>query len=166
MADADMVFFRYRDQHGNDVITNQLEQVPLELRGQVELVTRSDPSPREREAADGAARTEAARALFGTSPQLHGPSFALGAVLAFAAGWLVFGVRGARRALMRVVVVGVGILLIGGLYFGWVLRTAGLDQGGLASPGAALDEARRARAQVEQRAQELQRAEQALAREP
>lgn len=166
MADADVVFFRYKDSHGNDVITNDLAEVPVELRGSVELVTASDPTPREQAAAKSAARTDAARSLFGTAPQFHGPSFALGGVLAFAAAYLVFGVRGARRALLRIVVVGVAMVALGGLYFGWVLRTAGLEGGALASPAAAIDEARRARHELEQRNDEVRRVEQALEREP
>lgn len=165
MADADVVFFRYRDDRGNDVITNDLAQVPVELRGKVELVTASDPSPAQQAQAKAAARVEAARAVFGAAPQFHGPSFALGAVLAFAAAYLAFGVRGARRALLRIVVIGVAMVALGGLYFGWVLRTAGLDRGTLASPAAALDEARRVRQQAEQRGDELRRAEDALAQE-
>ena len=165
MADADMVFLRYRDHQGRDVVTNDITEVPVELRGAVARLRPPAPTPRERAEAAAAARVASARAVFGAAPQLHGPSFALGAVVAFAVAWLVFGLRGARRALVRVVVVGVGILLIGGLYFGWVLRTAGLDQGALASPRAALDEARRARAQVEQRSDELHRVDEALAHE-
>lgn len=165
MADAEVVFFRYQDARGNDVITNELEQVPPELRSQVELVSVSDPSPREQALADAQARLSAARGALGAPAIFHGPSFVLGAVIAFATAYLAFGMREGNRRLLRSVVVGVGVLALGGLYFGWVLRTAGLDHGAVASPRAAIEEARRARTQAEARAQQLRAVEDATERE-
>ncbi len=165
MADP-VVFFRYRDEAGRDVITNDLAEVPEHLRGKVELVTSGDPSPREQAAARVDATVGRARAAFDAAPVFHGPSFALGAVVAFAGAYLLFGLRGARRALLRIAVVAVGVAGVGALYVGWVLRTAGLEQGALAHPGAAVDEARRARGLMEERNDQVRRVDEALAREP
>ncbi|MCC7074369.1 MAG: hypothetical protein IT383_23890 [Deltaproteobacteria bacterium] len=165
MADPAVAFFRYRDAAGRDVITNDLNEVPLELRGKVEVVMSGDPSPRERDAARVHATMGRARASFDAAPVFHGPSFALGAVVAFAGAYLVFGMRGARRALVRIAVVVAGVVALGALYFGWVMRTAGLDHGALANPAAAIDEARAARGLVEERHDQVRRIDEALGRE-
>lgn len=165
MADPAVVFYRYRDAAGRDVITNDLAEVPRELRGKVEVVTSGDRSPSTQEPTRVDAALGSARSIFDAAPVFHGPSFALGAVVAFAAAYLVFGLRGARRMVLRMVIVGVGVVVAGALYSGWVLRTAGLDHGAFANPTAAIDEARAARDLVEARTEELRRADEALARE-
>lgn len=130
MAD-DVTLWHYLDDRGRDVIVSDFKDIPKQYQAA------ATPAGAHRTVTTSSDRFPPA-----TIGPVHLPSLALGFVVA---GALV-GVFAARRSriVTRVVLALVSIAAIGGLYFGWVMRTAGLGDDVLASPGRALDEARHA----------------------
>lgn len=128
-------FFRYRDAEGREVVTNDIAEVPPHLRDSVRPLEAAELAPPPRVVDRGRGAVDA----------IDAGSFALG--VACAVPVALVGERALRRAprlarfaLLAVVVAG-GV----GLYFGAVLRTAGLSDDVVANPARAIDEARAVR---------------------
>jgi hypothetical protein len=135
---ADASFYRYRDARGGEVITNDLAQVPPSQKDTVEVVTPKAPVARE----------PAAPTAGWSVPPVDVPSFALGAGSAALLLLLVLPLLRRAPLLLRLALL-IGVVALGaGLYFGQVMKVAGLSDGALADPREALQEARRARDQV------------------
>ena len=129
MAD-EVLIFSYRDAAGREVFTNEPASVPRELQGtlvEVDMGPHVVMTPKVTEELGG----------------VHLASAALGAA-AMAVALLLPRVLRRGRWIPRTVGVVAAVAVLGGLYFGWVMRTAGLGTGAFADPRAAIDAAHRA----------------------
>ncbi len=138
--DGEVVFFRYVDKSGREIVTNELASVPKDALASLELI---DPSPKLAELP--------APSLVDDLGRFHLPSFAFGAcsmLLVVMVGVLF------RRAkiLIRVVAFVVVLALVAGAYFAWAMQSAGLGSGRpFENPARAVDEAKAAKAKAEER---------------
>jgi hypothetical protein len=135
--------FRYTDSAGRVVYTNEPEAVPAAQRATLEAVDMDAlvHPPWIPDAVGG----------------VHLASAALGATVAIIVFVLLPRLRRARWV-ARVVAGVAAIVLVGGLYFGWVMRTALGTGGMIASPTEALEEARRTLGEARESAQQRERA--------
>jgi len=140
------VFYRYRDISGRVVIVDSITAVPTSARSTVEAIVPPPPP-----ATPLAALPET------LARDLHLPSFAAGAVAGLIAAVLLFVLLRVKTMLVRVVLLGVLAAAGGGLYLGWVRRTAGQGGALVASPAALIDDARSAVQKMNERAREQQR---------
>jgi hypothetical protein len=145
-------FYRYRDEQGQMVAVDSLARVPPQLRGSAEPM-----------ALTSGARPESPQSAF--IRELHGPSFLAGAFATLALGILLLALRRRAQRLVRIVVVLGLVLLGGGLYFGWVQRTASQSSDLFSSPRTLIEDARSAVEKMNQRTREQQEALQELERE-
>ncbi len=148
-------FFRYQDDRGRDVVTNDYASIPPAYREHAALF---DPGARP-------APVVHVPAVVGG---VHLPSAAVGAgaaLVVVAAVGLARGRRRGRRLLLRAAGLAAGVALLGALYFGWVMRSAGLGDGGLvAFPADAVHQARAAAAAADRATQAQAQAVDALDR--
>jgi hypothetical protein len=137
MADTD-TFFRYRDAEGREVVTNDIADVPPHLRDSVRPLEAAELAPPPRIVDRGRDAVDAVGVI-------DAGSFALG--VACAVPLALVGERVLRRAprLARLALLAVVVAGGVGLYFGAVLRTAGLSDDVVANPARAVDEARAVR---------------------
>lgn len=150
-VDSDAItFFRYVDETGRDVVTNEYESIPADARARTEVLDLK-PTP------EATASVPAAPLDLGS---LHGPSVLVGAVVGGLLVGLAFGLR-RSRLLLRVIVLAGVVGTLGAAYFGWAMRSAGLSEATFANPSQAVDEARAVRDQANAR----QAAQKALERE-
>lgn len=129
--DGEVVFFRYVDTSGREIVTNELASVPKDALASLELI---DPTPKLPEPS-----------LIDDIGRFHLPSFAFGAssmLLVVMVGVLF------RRAkiLIRVVAFVVVSALVASAYFAWAMKSAGLGSGrSFDNPARAVDEANAAK---------------------
>jgi hypothetical protein len=127
------------------VIVDSFTRVPPSARSTVEAIAGTPPP-----AQLGALPATLAR-------ELHLPSFVAGAGLGLLLAALLFGLLRLRSVLVRAALLGALAALGGGLYLGWVRRTAGLEGSLVESPAALIDDARSAVQKMNERAREQQR---------
>lgn len=139
------VFFRYRGADGREYITDSAQAVPSDHSGSVEVVALEPPAKGLLEGIDSFSL------LLGmTAGALMSPFFGM---LVRRGGWIL-------KLFLLVALVGLGTAA----YLGVLRRSTGLGTGPLASPGALIEDARRAVEQlntrVRERDQELKKLEQ------
>jgi hypothetical protein len=146
------VFYRYHSNDGRVVIVDSLERVPSADRARAERV-----------------ELEATPARFPLASEvvahMDWPSFATGFGVALAvAALLSFFGRGSSRLLGFMVVAAV-VLAGGGAYFGLLRRTSGQSDATFSSPGALIDDARRAVEKANQRGRDQEQLLERIQRE-
>jgi hypothetical protein len=158
-AAKEITFFHYRDDAGRDVIVTDLNEVPKQYRDHMEILDEDTMSMRQHaldlkaaELVDKVKSSSLGKQAPASTPRsflgVDGPSFAIGFVIALVLGAFIWSGRGGARPLrfiIKLVVVALGLVLAGSLYFGFVLRSAGLGDGSTtATPADAINEARKA----------------------
>jgi hypothetical protein len=134
------------------VAVDSLARVPPQLRGSAERMAVTPEAPWASPASAFA-------------HELHGPSFLAGAFAALVVGLLLLALRRRARRLVHMAVVLGLVLLGGGLYFGWVQRSAGKSGDLFSSPKELIEDARSAVEKMNQRTREQQGVLQELERE-
>lgn len=140
------VFYRYRTRDGRVAIVDSLDRVPASDRSRAERV--------ELEAPPVASRFPVVSEV---AAHMDWPSFATGFGVALGIAALVsfFG-RGSARLLGFLVVA--AIVVAGtGAYFGMLRRATGQSEATFSSPGAIIDDAKRAVEKVNQRQREQEK---------
>ena len=136
-AEDEIVFYRYVDQSGREIVTNELSSVPKDAQASVELLDASPKLP-EPSVVDDIGR-------------FHLPSFVFGAASMILLIAAAFAFRRAK-ILVRVLAFVVVSALVASAYFGWAMETAGLGSGRpFESPTRAIDEANAAKGKAEER---------------
>jgi hypothetical protein len=133
-ASSDLAIWHYVDDTGRDVIVSNRADIPAQYLARATVVDTSKSAAPASTASLHAVPASLTDAL----ASVHAPSAALG----FVAGAVVVlalrprrrraleAERGLGRSLvglaLRLVVIGTAVAVAGGLYLGWVMRTAGL----------------------------------------
>lgn len=88
---------------------------------------------------------------------VHPPSFAFGVMTALV---LVIGAKllwGSAKLVLKIGAIAALVVLLGGTYFGWVKRSAGLGDSKMASPQELIEEAQKAAAAAKKQIEEQQK---------
>lgn len=136
MADREEpTFFHYHDAAGRDVVVNDFNEIPEQFRAKAEVFdARPGPSTKS--------------IINQTIPNMIGPVHVPSAALGFSISMflvLLWWLRTQSRWATRIVFGVVGAVVVAGLYFGYVMRSAGLTDGYFGTPAQAIDKAREAR---------------------
>lgn len=156
--DSEMPIFSYVDAAGKTIITNDLTDVPQSARQNMRIMTSYEVPKRATSPID-------ALHVPTHVGDVHVASFALGVVCAIVLA-LLFGLRKSGSRVWRGALIALCVILAGGVYFGWVLKQAGLVQDlSVSSPGAFLDHASAAAAARKQQAAQAQEQLREIARD-
>ena len=137
--------YRYQDAQGKDILVSDFSQVPQQFRESVQqVVVRTREPVTSTSAGAGGKVTTFVKSLDLPSIGVGG---AFGLLVAIV---LSFALRKGRWVL-KVGLIAVAVLVLGGSYLGWVRRSAGLGGGALSNPSEILEDARKAARQMSQR---------------
>lgn len=148
--------YRYTNARGVETIVGRLKDVPARFRDQAipvrGQIQREAPSAAKdlanKMALEKYKLTAKAKNIIAHKRMdpwalgVHLPSTAVGVALGVVPTLLLLSRR--RKLLIKVALVGMGIALTTGLYFGWVRSSAGLGEAKLASPQAVIEDAQKA----------------------
>jgi len=133
-------FYRFEDAQGRLHLVDSIDSVPQALRAHAACIEyRADATDFSRQITQ--AGPNAAR-IFGLG--------ALAALLVLLVFWRV---PATRRLAVRLAILAGVVALLGGAYFAWLRRNAGLSSDALATPSALIDDAKAAVAKMNARTQ-------------